>query len=192
MIPPRDLRGGFSSLEGVTILALLAVATLGLVGSLVAGQGSLRHIEDDSQTLHQAQILMSRLTTIPFGAPTDATPSWTTVAAIVTIENDLFGAPTGGHDVESPQQYYTGTALTLSQLAKLPMPLTWSYANAGRTFNGNAGTWGLIVDRDLNGDGDLSDPIETATQLSQGLLRIELQFQGRRVLRTIRSQDPVQ
>ena len=68
--------------------------------------------------------------------------------------------------------------------------MQWTYTQGTRTYFGEEGQWEIIVDRDLNGDGDLTDPMELATAATQDLLRVEIRFNGRRLLRTIRSRDP--
>lgn len=185
----RQREAGFSAVEALILIAVLGMATLSMAHTTISGQRSLTHMEDDSKIFDQAQVLMSRLAAIPFGTGSEPAASQWNLGMLVSIENDLFGSPFGAHNPNAPTQFFTGANVTLTQV-RAAQPLEWQYAVGNSPYYGGNGQWRVIVDRDLNGDGDLADPMEVQTQLSQDLFRIEIQYEGRRILRTIRSRNP--
>jgi len=197
---------GFSAVESVLVISLLAVGTLGLAHTIISGQQAIAHLEADSRLIDHAQVLMTRLNQIPFGAGNETAASGAALAMIVAPENTLFGSSTGGGTIgsasgltqqgggtvgyaPSPVQLFTGANVTLTQL-RLASPLSWQYGSNGSSYLGPPGTWQIIVDRDLNGDGDLLDPMETQTATTQDLFRVEIRHAGRRILHTVRSRNP--
>ncbi len=187
---PERRDGGFSSVEAVLIMSMIGMATLSMGHSIMAGQKALGYVEDDTRILDQAQVLISRMTQIPFGSGAETAASAPALAMLVAVENDLFGSSTGASGANGQiTQTFTGATVTLTQV-RLASPMSWQYAVQGRAYYGLGGTWQIIVDRDVNGDGDTLDPVELATSASQDLFRIEIRYDGRRVLRTVRTRQP--
>lgn len=190
--PPGTLEDGITTVEAVLMITLLGMATLSMAHTVVSGQRTLAHVEDDGRVNEQAQVLMTRLAALTFGTGNEGPASTWDLLMLVGVENNLFGSPYSGapHNPATPEQTYWGTSgLTLSQV-RSSSPLEWEYAINNVQYYGRQGTWQIIVDRDLNGDGDLTDPMELATASHQDLFRIEIRFDGRRILRTIRSRNP--
>lgn len=196
----RRHQGGFSTVEAVLIMTLIAMATLTMAHTVISGQRALGHIEEDARIMDQAQILMTRLTQIPFGTGTESAAPASDISMVVAVENNLFGSSTASSGANgstvngySPTitQNFTGANVTLTQMA-LTSPLNWQYAVNGNSFYGLGKTWRVLVDRDLNGDGDTTDPMELATATSQDLFRVEIQYDGKRVLHTVRSRNPTE
>ena len=189
---PRRGEAGFSAIEAILILALLATTTLGITESILSSQQGLRHIEDDSVLFDQAQTVMNRLSAISFGTGSEGAADPWDLVNLITVENNLRGSANSHGIMSSPgliQSLFTGSNATLTQLAPIS-PMEWEYSVNGDTYFGPPGRWSLVVDRDLNGDGDLLDPMEVATAGSADLFRIEIRFEGRRILKTIRSRNP--
>lgn len=193
---------GFSAVELVLVMAILGIATISLSHTVLSGQRTMTFIEDDTRVFDQAQVLMSRLNQIPFGTGNETAAPAASLAMLVAVENDLFGSATGGGVGPgygqggtangaglNLTQTFTGANVALTQV-RLASPMTWEYAANGNAWYGNGGTWQIVVDRDLNGDGDLLDPLEVATAVGQDLLRVEILHDGRRILRTVRSRNP--
>jgi len=177
-------RAGFSSVEAVLVMAVLAMATLSMSHTMLGSRQSMQHLREDSLIRDQAHTLLSRLQSIPFGS--NAGPvSALQVASLVSLENDFMGSPIGQPDPSNIQQIYSGVSVSLRDLEGVS-PITWEYAINGDDYFVRGGTWSIIIDRDLNGDGDLLDPFEG----QDDLLRIELRHDGRSILRSIRSRNP--
>lgn len=188
-------RGGCSGLgavEAVLLLALLGTMSLGLAHGLLSGRKGTEFVERDARVFAQARILMNRLDAASFGSGNEGDAATMDLLNLIVIENSLYGGPAapGSYDNwDQLSEYFQGTDVTLTQLQPLS-PLTWRYEQGGKTYFGPEGTWSIVVSRDLNGDGDTSDPLELATQTNEDLLRVEIQFNGRRILRTLRSRMP--
>jgi len=184
---PRN-QAGFSALEAMLMMAILALATLGMAHTLLGGQQALDNVKQDTLIVDQARTLMSRLATMPFGVSGGPTPSALQLADLVAVENNLFGSSenTAGTGSLAPTQIYSGTNLSLSEL-RTASPISWQYlSSSGQQYYGHGGTWQMVVSNDLNGDGDLNDPNEGTSDL----FRVDILYKGRRVLRTIRSKNP--
>ncbi|MAG54944.1 MAG: hypothetical protein CMJ83_01505 [Planctomycetes bacterium] len=194
MVPRQRRDAGFSAIEAVLMITLLGMATLSMAHTVVSGQRSLEHIEDDSRIVEQAQILMTRIAALPFGTSGEGPADTWDLLMLVAVENDAYGSPygPGTSGTYGPAQLYWGTgALSLTQVRGVS-PLQWEYSVNNVQYYGKEGLWEIIVDRDLNGDGDLLDPMEVATATAQDLLRVEIRFDGRRILRSIRSRNPTE
>lgn len=180
----EESRAGFSSIEAVLVMALLAMATLSMSHTMLGSRQSLQHLREDSLIRDQAHTLLSRLESIPFGSSAGPV-SALQVANLVSLENDFMGSPLGQHDPANVQQIYSGVSVSLRDLEGVS-PITWEYAVNGDDYFVRGGIWTIVVDRDLNGDGDLLDPYEGQSDL----LRVEIRHNGHKILRAIRSKNP--
>ena len=88
-------------------------------------------------------------------------------------------------------QLFTGLNITLTQVRQAS-PMVWQYMSGSREIFDGDGQWRIIVSRDLNDDGDLTDPMETASAAQQDLFRIEIRYDGRRILSSVRSRNPTE
>jgi len=148
---------GFTLVEVLMALGVLAFVTLSIATGIGTSHGTTKALEDEVLLLSRGQELLERTLAIPYGQPTDPAASGAELNEFFD-QDDEFGAITL-HKLSNfgPAEF---------EPAGFPVP----------------GRWRVVVDADLNGDGDTDDAEEGRTDL----LRIVVTHEGRLIARTVR------
>ena len=148
---------GFSLVEVLMSLGVLAFVTLSIATGVGTGHSTTKALEEEVALVSRGQEYLERLLAVPFGRSSD--PVATAPELTEMFDDDAnFGS------------------MTLHKLRRFG-PVEFEAA----AFPVR-GVWRVVVDQDLNGDGDLSDPDEGRADL----MRIEISHRGRVVARTER------
>lgn len=162
----RVPEGGFSLIE-VTITLVVSVLMLYALHSTVRSSLDTRRSTRRAYEISRlAQDYLSRLQDLPFGKPTDPKPSGSQLSELFDDDEDY------------------GT-ITLYQLVVPPDEEGHVFVVAA---DGLVGVWRIKVSTDLDADGDLDGPREGRPDL----VRIDIYFQERLVLSTMRAAEPEQ
>ena len=148
---------GFTLVEVLMALGVLAFVTLSIATGIGAGHASTRALETEVVLLSHGQELLERGLAIPFGKASDGPASAAELTEFFDGDNDY------------------GT-MTLHKLA------AFGPAEFEPAAFPVAGRWRVVVDADLDGDGDTDDPDEGRNDL----LRIVVTHEGRVLARSVR------
>jgi prepilin-type N-terminal cleavage/methylation domain-containing protein len=148
---------GFSLLEVLMTLGVLAFVSLSIATGIGTSHRTTRALEEEVVLLSRGQELLERLLAIPFGVPSGGTASGGELSEVFD-DDDEFGS------------------ITLHRLKNFGPA---EFEPAGFPVHGR---WRVLVDADLNGDGDEDDPDEGRADL----LRIVVTHDGRMLARTVR------
>lgn len=148
---------GFTLLEVLITMGVLAFVTLSIATGIGAGHHATKHLEEEVALVSRGQELLDRLLVIQFG--TDADPAATGAELTELFDaDDNFGS------------------ITLHKLRAFG-PV--EFETPGFPVRGR---WRIVIDTDLNGDGDTADPEEGR----EDLLRITISHDGRLMARSVR------
>jgi len=148
---------GFTFVEIMLTIGVLAFVTLSIATGIGAGHRATRALEDEVVLVSRGQELLEQLLAVPFGQNTDGTATGAELSEMFDGD-DEFGS------------------ISLHKLAAFGPA---EFATAGFPVQG---TWRVVVDSDLNGDGDTDDTDEGRTDL----FRIVVTHEGRLIARTVR------
>lgn len=159
--PEGKGQGGFTLVETCVTMVSCVVMLLAFHAATRTSIDTRREVQSSYVRRGVARDFVARLRRLPFGNDGDAAVTASQLTELFDADEDLGG-------------------VTLHQLkvrADLP----------GHTFQlageGVAGTWSVRVTGDLNGDGDTADDREGRGDL----LRLEVTYEGRLVLETVRT-----
>lgn len=148
---------GFTLVEILFSLAILATVCLGLATGVTTGHRSAAALDRESRLVQQAQGYLERLFTVPFGAAA-ALPATGAELTELFDEDDDFGTATlHGLRAFGPIEF---------EPAEFPF----------------RGMFRIVVAGDLNGDGDTADPFEGRADI----LRLAVFFEDRLLAETLR------
>jgi prepilin-type N-terminal cleavage/methylation domain-containing protein len=159
---PRDRReGGFTLIEVMIALLVLATAFIVVGGALISGVRRTAEMKERNLVVAQAWKFAERLQRIPYGSE---------ILTPATAEqlDDLFD---DDGDLGNVTLYQVQTPVGSEGLR---------FRLSGFEVEGD---WEIQVNEDLNGDGDTDDHNEGTGCLT----RIEILFRGQTVLRTFRA-----
>ncbi len=148
---------GFTLLEVLLTMGVLAVITLSIATGIGTGHTASRRLEREVVLLSRAQEMLEQLRAIPFGSATDP-------------------AATAGELTEFFDEDGDYGSVTLKKIEAFGTP---QFENAGFPV---PGLWRVIIDADLNGDGDVTDADEGRADL----VRILILHEGRLLARSVR------
>lgn len=148
---------GFTLVEVLIAMGVLAFVTLSIATGIGAGHHATKALEEEVALVGRGQELLERLLAIPFGVASEGAASGAELNELLDADDDF------------------GTA-TVHKLMAFGVPEfeTPAFPVPGR--------WRIVIDTDLNGDGDLDDPEEGRSDL----LRIQILHEGRLLARTVR------
>jgi len=148
---------GFTLLEVLFAMTILAVVAFGLVSGVGAGHATAKRLEEETVLFSRGQELVEGMLAVEFGQSSDSAATAPELTECFDGDDDL-------------------GAMTLHKLRKFGPAQFEPAAFPVR------GRFTVIVSDDLNGDGDTDDPDEG----QENLLRIEVSDEGRLLARTIR------
>lgn len=131
---------GFNLIELAVVTGVLAIVSLSLASGVGTSARGARSLDNRSREEQQGQMYLERLSALPFGAFNSAAASDGDLTELFDSD-EVFGLAT----LHSLRNF--GTAKFTVQNAHLP------------------GQWQVIIDRDLNGDGDEDDSAEGRNDL---------------------------
>ena len=143
--------------EMAIVGGVLAIVSLSLASGVGTSARGARTLDTRSREEQQGQMYLERLSALPFGASNAAAASAGDLSELFDPD-EIFGLAT----LHSLRAF--GAAEFTVQNARLP------------------GRWRVLVDRDLNGDGDEADPQEGRNDL----LRCAVFYDGRLLDQVVR------
>ena len=152
-------RGGFTLLEVVLAAVIAGASFLAVGASVVSGTQSRRESWQALEVQTWAQTYVESALGISFGDPTDPFPTTADLDEFFDGDSEIGG-------------------VTLFQLTLYP-GTGWVFSPVGFPF---AGSFRIVVDNDLNGDGTIDPGLES----SNTILRIQVFFDERLILETTR------
>ena len=164
MTTSRKRQSGFSLFEITVLLVVISVATLSTASGILSAQKATNSTRRERELLSLADGLLGRMRSLSVGTGGAATALQ--ITDIVARDGASSGVP----------------APSLSEL-RGASPMAWQYAGSDAAA---MGTWTILIDSDLNGDGDTLDPLEGTDEV----LRIAISFDGRLLVEGVRSRDP--
>jgi prepilin-type N-terminal cleavage/methylation domain-containing protein len=148
---------GFTLVELMFVLGVLAFVSLGLATGVTTGHRTTQALEQQSLLVHQAQSYLERLFVLPFGAQTANAATGDQLTELFDEDDDYGTATLHSLRVFGAAEF---------QPEDFPVP----------------GLFRVVVDADANGDGDTTDPFEGRADL----LRIAVFHEGRLLAETLR------
>lgn len=148
---------GFNLIELALVSAVLAVVSMSLASGVGVSASATRTLDDRSRVDQQGQMYLERLNAIPFGDNVVSAASAGDVSELFDAD-ELFGV---------------ATLHSLREFGPIEFALT---------DMAMPGSWRIVVERDLNGDGDMGDSEEGRYDL----LRCAVSYEGRLVGELIR------
>jgi len=151
---------GITLVEIMVTVTIFAIVSLGMGSMMGTGYTSARTMDEEATVTAVAHTLMGRLTSIHFGTTSDELPSEDQVQEFFDEDTDLGSISFAQVYLAADETGYIGFSIA-----------------------GLGGYGRLVIEQDINGDGDMDDLYED----QDDLYRIDIYYNNRLILRTHRS-----